>query len=103
MQRKIEIDKEVVQNRLKNGIELRLKAINDLQALGKVSNFKLNFENELVKININIENKTRYEYLKNSDQSWCYMKLDDGKFEAMTSADRLNFVLKRAIKFIETT
>lgn len=103
MQRKIEIDKEVVQNRLKNGIELRLKAINDLQALGKVSNFKLNFENELVKININIDNKTRYEHLKNSGQSWCYIKLDDGKFEAMTSIDRLNFVLKRAIKFIETT
>ena len=38
-----------------------------------------------------------------SGQSWCYMKLDDGKFEAMTSVDRLNFVLKRAIKFIETT
>ena len=31
------------------------------------------------------------------------MKLDDGKFEAMTSIDRLNFVLKRVIKFIETT
>ena len=31
------------------------------------------------------------------------MKLDGGKFEAMTSIDRLNFVLKRAIKFIETT
>ena len=103
MQRKREIDKEVVQNRLKNGIELKLKAINDFQTLGKVSNFKLNFENELVKININIDNKIRYEYLKNSGQSWCYMKLDDGKFEAMTSVDRLNFVLKRAIKFIETT
>ncbi|WP_103610188.1 hypothetical protein [Campylobacter concisus] len=103
MQRKREIDKEVVQNRLKNGIELKLKAINDFQTLGKVSNFKLNFENELVKINININSKTRYEYLKNSGQSWCYMKLDDGKFEAMTSVDRLNFVLKRAIKFIETT
>ena len=103
MQRKIEIDKEVVQNRLKNGIEIRLKAINDLQALGKISNLKLNFENELVKININIDNKTRYEYLKNSGQSWCYMKLDDGKFDAMTSVDRLNFVLKRAIEFIETT
>lgn len=103
MQRKREIDKEVVQNRLKNGIELKLKAINDFQILGKVSNFKLNFENELVKINININSKTRYEYLKNSGQSWCYMKLDDGKFEAMTSVDRLNFVLKRAIKFIETT
>ena len=101
MQRKREIDKEVVQNRLKNGIELRLKAINDLQALGKISNLKLNFENELVKININIDNKIRYEYLKNSGQSWCYMKLDDGKFEAMTSVDRLNFVLKRAIQFIE--
>ena len=100
IQRKMEIDKEVVQNRLKNGIELRLKAINDLQALGKISNLKLNFENELVKINININNKTRYEYLKNSGQSWCYMKLDDGKFEAMTSVDRLNFVLKRAIDFI---
>ena len=100
MQRKREIDKEVVQNRLKNGIELRLKAINDLQALGKISNLKLNFENELVKININIDNKIRYEYLKNSGQSWCYMKLDDGKFEAMTSVDRLNFVLKRAIDFI---
>ena len=103
MQRKREIDKEVVQNRLKNGIELRLKAINDLQVLGKASNLKLNFENELVKINININNKTRYEHLKNSGQSWCYIKLDDGKFEAMTSVDRLNFVLKRAIKFIETT
>ena len=103
MQRKREIDKEVVQNRLKNGIELRLKAINDLQALGKASNLKLNFENELVKINININNKTRYECLKNSGQSWCYMKLDDGKFEAITSVDRLNFVLKRAIKFIEAT
>ena len=103
MQRKREIDKEVVQNRLKNGIELKLKAINDFQALGKASNLKLNFENELVKINININSKTRYEYLKNSGQSWCYMKLDDGKFEAMTSIDRLNFVLKRAIKFIETT
>ena len=103
MQRKKEIDKEVVQNRLKNGIELKLKAINGFQTLGKVSNFKLNFENELVKININIDNKTRYEYLKNSGQSWCYIKLDDGKFEAMTSVDRLNFVLKRAIKFIETT
>ena len=103
MQRKREIDKEVVQNRLKNGIELRLKAINDLQVLGKASNLKLNFENELVKINININSKTRYEYLKNSGQSWCYMKLDDGKFEAMTSIDRLNFVLKRAIEFIETT
>ena len=101
IQRKMEIDKEVVQNRLKNGIELRLKAINDLQALGKISNLKLNFENELVKINININNKTRYEYLKNSGQSWCYIKLDDGKFEAMTSVDRLNFVLKRAIQFIE--
>ena len=103
MQRKREIDKEVVQNRLKNGIELRLKAINDLQASGKISNLKLIFENELVKINININNKIRYEYLKNSGQSWCYMKLDDGKFEAMASVDRLNFVLKRAIKFIETT
>ena len=103
MQRKREIDKEVVQNRLINGIELRLKAINDLQALGKASNLKLNFENELVKINININNKTRYECLKNSGQSWCYMKLDDGKFEAITSVDRLNFVLKRAIKFIEAT
>ena len=103
MQRKREIYKEVVQNRLKNGIELKLKAINDFQALGKASNLKLNFENELVKINININSKTRYEYLKNSGQSWCYMKLDDGKFEAMTSIDRLNFVLKRAIKFIETT
>ena len=103
MQRKIEIDKEVVQNRLKNGIELKLKAINDFQTLGKVSNFKLNFENELVKININIDNKTIYEYLKNSGQSWCYIKLEDGKFEAMSSIDRLNFVLKRAIKFIETT
>ena len=103
MQRKREIDKEVVQNRLKNGIELKLKAINDFQALGKASNLKLNFENELVKINININSKTRYEYLKNSGQSWCYIKLDDGKFEAMTSIDRLNFVLKRAIKFIETT
>ena len=103
MQRKREIDKEVVQNRLKNGIELKLKAINDLQASGKISNLKLIFENELVKINININSKTRYEYLKNSGQSWCYMKLDDGKFEAMTSIDRLNFVLKRAIKFIETT
>ncbi|WP_460179437.1 hypothetical protein [Campylobacter concisus] len=103
MQRKREIDKEVVQNRLKNGIELKLKAINGFQALGKISNLKLNFENELVKINININNKKRYEYLKNSGQSWCYMKLDDGKFEAMTSIDRLNFVLKRAIKFIETT
>ena len=105
MQRKREIDKEVVQNRLKNGIELKLKAINDFQALGKASNLKLNFENELVKINININinNKTRYEYLKNSSQSWCYIKLDDGKFEAMASVDRLNFVLKRAIKFIETT
>ena len=82
MQRKREIDKEVVQNRLKNGIELKLKAINDFQALGKASNLKLNFENELVKININIDNKTRYEYLKNSGQSWCYMKLDGGKFEA---------------------
>ena len=103
MQRKREIDKEVVQNRLKNGIELRLKAINDLQVLGKASNLKLNFENELVKINININNKTRYEHLKNSGQSWCYIKLDDGKFEAMTSVDRLNFVFKRAIEFIETT
>ena len=103
MQRKREIDKEVVQNRLKNGIELKLKAINGFQTLGKISDFKLNFENKLVKININIDNKTRYEYLKNSDQSWCYMKLDEGKFEAMTSIDRLNFVLKRAIKFIETT
>ena len=101
MQRKREIDKEVVQNRLNNGIEL--KAINDFQALGKISDFKLNFEHQLVKINININNKTRYEHLKNSGQSWCYMKLDDGKFEAMTSVDRLNFVLKRAIKFIETT
>ena len=101
MQRKREIDKEVVQNRLNNGIEL--KAINDFQALGKISDFKLNFEHQLVKINININNKTRYEHLKNSGQSWCYMKLDDGKFEAMTSIDRLNFVLKRAIKFIETT
>ncbi|WP_149701934.1 hypothetical protein [Campylobacter concisus] len=103
MQRKREIDKEVVQNRLKNGIELKLKAINGFQTLGKISDFKLNFEHQLVKININIDNKTRYEYLKNSGQSWCYMKLDDGKFEAMTSVDRLNFVLKRAIKFIETT
>ena len=103
MQRKREIDKEVVQNRLKNGIELKLKAINDFQALGKASNLKLKFENELVKINININSKTRYEYLKNSGQSWCYMKLDGGKFEAMTSIDRLNFVLKRVIKFIETT
>ena len=103
MQRKREIDKEVVQNRLINGIELKLKAINDLQASGKISNLKLIFENELVKINININNKIRYEYLKNSGQSWCYMKLDDGKFEAMASVDRLNFVLKRAIKFIETT
>jgi hypothetical protein len=102
-QRKREIDKEVVQNRLKNGIELKLKAINGFQTLGKISDFKLNFEHQLVKININIDNKTRYEYLKNSGQSWCYMKLDDGKFEAMTSVDRLNFVLKRAIKFIETT
>ena len=92
-----------MQNRLKNGIELKLKAINDFQTLGKISDFKLNFEHQLVKININIDNKTRYEYLKNSGQSWCYMKLDDGKFEAMTSVDRLNFVLKRAIKFIETT
>ena len=82
MQRKREIDKEVVQNRLINGIELKLKAINDLQASGKISNLKLIFENELVKININIDNKTRYEYLKNSGQSWCYMKLDGGKFEA---------------------
>ena len=103
MQRKRGIDKEVVQNRLKNGIELKLKAINGFQALGKISNLKLNFENELVKINININSKTRYEYLKNSGQSWCYMKLDDGKFEAMTSVDRLNFVLKRAIEFIEAT
>ena len=103
MQRKREIDKEVVQNRLNNGIELKLKAINDFQTLGKVSNFKLNFEHQLVKININIDNKTRYEYLKNSGQSWCYIKLDDGKFEAMTSVDRLNFVLKRVIQFIETT
>ena len=103
MQRKREIDKEVVQNRLKNGIELKLKAINDFQTLGKASNLKLNFENELVKISININSKTRYEYLKNSGQSWCYMKLDDGKFEAMTSVDRLNFVLKRVIQFIETT
>ena len=103
MQRKREIDKEVVQNRLKNGIELKLKAINGFQTLGKISDFKLNFEHQLVKININIDNKTRYEYLKNSGQSWCYIKLDDGKFEAMTSVDRLNFVLKRAIKFIETT
>lgn len=103
MQRKREIDKEVVQNRLKNGVELELKAINGFQALGKVSNLKLNFENELVKINININSKARYEYLKNSGQSWCYMKPDDGKFEAMTSIDRLNFVFKRAIKFIETT
>ena len=103
MQRKREIDKEVVQNRLKNGIELKLKAINDFQASGKISNLKLIFENELVKINININNKTIYEYLKNSGQSWCYMKLDDGKFEAITSVDRLNFVLKRAIEFIETT
>lgn len=101
MQRKREIDKEVVQNRLNNGIEL--KAINDFQALGKISDFKLNFEHQLVKINININNKTRYEYLKNSGQSWCYMKLDDGKFEAMTSVDRLNFVFKRAVEFIETT
>ena len=31
------------------------------------------------------------------------MKLYDCKFEAMTSVDRLNFVLKRAIEFIETT
>ena len=31
------------------------------------------------------------------------MKLDDGKFEAMTSVDRLNFVFKRAVEFIETT
>ena len=100
MQRKRGIDKEVVQNRLKNGIELKLKAINGFQALGKISNLKLNFENELV--NININNKKRYEYLKNSGQSWCYIKLDDGKFEAMTSVDRLNFVLKRAIQFIET-
>lgn len=103
MQRKREIDKEVVQNRLINGIELKLKAINDLQASGKISNLKLIFENKIVKINININNKTRYEYLKNSGQSWCYIKLDNGKFEVMTSIDRLNFVLKRAIKFIETT
>ena len=103
MQRKREIDKEVVQNRLINGIELKLKAINDLQASGKISNLKLIFENKIVKINININNKTRYEYLKNSGQSWCYMKLDYGKFEAMTSIDRLNFILKRAIKFIEAT
>ena len=92
-----------MQNRLRCGIDLKLKAINNFQTLGKISDLKLNFENELVKINININNKTRYEYLKNSGQSWCYMKLDDGKFEAMTSIDRLNFVLKRAIKFIETT
>ena len=101
MQRKIEIDKEVVQNRLRCGIELKLKAINNFQTLGKISDFKLNFENKLVKININIDNKIRYEYLKNSNQSWCYIKLDEGKFEAMTSIDRLNFVLKRAIQFIE--
>ena len=100
MQRKIEIDKEVVQNRLKCGIELKLKAINNFQTLGKISDFKLNFENKLVKINISTSNKTRYEYLKNSDQSWCYIKLDECKFEAMTSIDRLNFVLKRAIDFI---
>ena len=25
---------------------------------------------------------------------WCYIKLDEGKFEAMTSIDRLNFILK---------
>ena len=100
MQRKREIDKEVVQNRLINGIELKLKTINDLQALGKISNLKLNFENNIVKIDININSKTRYEYIKNSGQSWCYMKLDDCKFEAMTSIDRLNFVLKRAIDFI---
>lgn len=92
-----------MQNRLKCGIELKLKAINDFQTLGKISDFKLNFEHQLVKININIDNKTRYEYLKNSGQSWCYMKLDDGKFEATTSIDRLNFALKRAIEFIEAT
>ena len=75
----------------------RLKVINNFQTLGKISDFKLNFENELVKINININNKTRYEYLKNSDQSWCYIKLDDCKFEAITSIDRLNFVLKELL------